>query len=331
MHALETFFGPTGNLSRAHPGYEHRTGQEEMARRVAATLEHGGGLMVEAATGTGKTLAYLVPAALSGRRVIVSTGTRNLQDQIYQQDIPFLRQRVGLDISASVMKGRDNYLCRYRMGQFASEPLFEDLRERTWLPRIAGWSRETRTGDRAEISDLPDGLRLWRDINARADTCSGTRCPEYEECWLTKMKRRAQQSQIVVVNHHLFFADLAVRSAYGAVLPEYDSVVFDEAHLLEEIATLYFGTQVSANQLEEVAREAETLSARAGGPAKGGGGATRLRAAAGEFYLPLRKRLDNVPGRVPFEPAERGGLDLEAEWAVLSTALDDVGPSVGCW
>ncbi|MHC4732384.1 MAG: ATP-dependent DNA helicase, partial [Planctomycetota bacterium] len=295
-----------------------------MAAVVAETLGEGGVAMVEAGTGTGKTLAYLVPALLSGRRVIVSTGTRNLQDQIYQQDLPFLRERLGLSFRAAVMKGRANYLCRYRLAELAREPLFEALEEAVWLPRIVEWGKRTATGDRAEIADLPDNLRLWRAVNARGDTCVGSRCPEYEECWLTRMKRTAREAQVVVVNHHLFFADLAVRTAFGAVLPDYDTVIFDEAHLLEEIATLYFGLQVSAAGFEELARDGERSAARAGGPAKGGGGAAELREAAGEFFRPLRERLQREVGRRRFEPAERGGPDLEAEWAVLSEALDEL-------
>ena len=166
-------------------------------------------------------------------RVVVSTGTRNLQDQIFNQDLPFLREQVGLELSACMMKGRDNYLCRYRLAQLEREPLLEDLQELPWLSRIAEWSAATESGDRAEIADMPDGLRLWRDVNAKADTCTGSRCPEYDPCWLTRMKREAQDAQIVVVNHHLFFADLAVRTEFGAVLPEYDTVIFDEAHLIE--------------------------------------------------------------------------------------------------
>ena len=280
MLSTDDFFAAEGRLAASHPDYEPRPGQRQMAQAVAAALADGGSLMVEAGTGTGKTLAYLVPALLSGRRVIVSTGTRNLQDQIYNRDLPFLRDRAGMKVSAALMKGRDNYLCKLRLEQFRNEPLLEDLAEQPWIERIADWSGRTETGDRAEISDLPDRLRLWRDVNARADTCLGTRCPEYEPCWLTQMKRTAQQSQIVVVNHHLFFADLAVRSAYGAVLPDYDTVIFDEAHLLEEIATQYFGVQVSAFQIEELAREAERAVAQAGGPSKGGGGAAVLRQAA---------------------------------------------------
>jgi ATP-dependent DNA helicase DinG len=321
---LGAFFGPGGALARAHPSYEHRPGQQQMATAVGGVLEHGGTLMVEAGTGTGKTLAYLVPALASARRVIVSTGTRNLQDQIYQQDLPFLSERLGLKVSACVMKGRENYLCRYRMAEFEREPLLQDLDESRWIARIAAWSHTTTNGDRAEIDDLPDDLKLWRDVNARSDTCTGSRCPEYDDCWLTRLKRAAQQAQVVVVNHHLFFADLALRSAYGAVLPDYDTVIFDEAHLIEEIATLYFGVQISSGQIEDLARETERLAAGTGGPSRGGGGAAQLRQAAQELFLPLRERLAGERGRLRFDPPRRGGPDLEGEWAILCEALDGV-------
>ena len=319
------FFGPDGRLAAAHEGYEYRPGQVEMARSVGHVLAQGGTLMVEAATGTGKTLAYLVPAVAAGRRVIVSTGTRNLQDQIYEKDVPFLRDRAGLAISACVMKGRDNYLCRFRLGQVEREPFLEDLGELPWIGRIAEWSRVTETGDRAELADLPDRIKLWRDVNARAETCTGAKCPEYEPCWLTRMKRTAQDSQVVVVNHHLFFADLALRSAYGAVLPDYDTVIFDEAHLLEDVATLYFGVQASSGQIEELARQSEKLAARSGGPSRGGGGASALRQASVEFFQLLRERLRGRVGRERFNPPQRGGPELEIEWAVLAEALDEVG------
>jgi ATP-dependent DNA helicase DinG len=319
------FFAPGGPLSRAHPAYEPRPGQEEMARAVERVFRDGGVLMVEAGTGTGKTLAYLVPAIESGRRVVVSTGTRNLQDQIFRKDLPFLRDRAGWTFSACLMKGRENYVCRYRFAQFDAEPLFEVLDERKWLPKLRKWSHRTETGDRAEVADLPDGLRLWRDVNARADTCTGRKCPEFEHCWLTTLKRQAERSRILVVNHHLFFADLAVRSAFGAVLPEYNTVVFDEAHLLEEIATQYFGAQVSSAQVEDLSRDAEALAAKAGGAAKGGGGAAALRQAAREFFGSLRERLREESGRARFDPPARGGPVLEHEWALLSEALTDVG------
>ena len=322
---MNEFFGSAGVLARAHPGYEPRPGQQQMAQAVARILEHGGELMVEAATGTGKTLAYLVPALRCGRRVIVSTGTRNLQDQIFHNDLPFLSERCGFDVSACVMKGRDNYLCRYRLAELEREPLLEDAAEAPWVARLSEWSHTTVAGDRAEIPDLPDALRLWRDVNARADTCTGTKCPEHGACWLTRLKREAQDAQIVVVNHHLFFADLAVRSAYGAVLPDYDTVVFDEAHLLEDVATMYFGTRVSSGQIEDLARHAERSAARGGGPARGGGGSSVLRQAADAFFFPLRESVERrTGGRVRFEPASRGGPDLEAEWSFLCEALDEV-------
>jgi ATP-dependent DNA helicase DinG len=323
------FFAPGGGLSSAHAGYEHRPGQEQMAEAVARVLDQGGSLMVEAGTGTGKTFAYLIPILQSGRRVIVSTGTRNLQDQIFRKDLPFLRERAGLPVSACLMKGRDNYLCRYRFGQFEQEPLVEVRDERRFIPLLSRWSRTTVSGDRAEVAELPDDLRLWRDVNARAETCTGTKCPEYEACWLTRVKRQAQQSQIVVVNHHLFFADLAVRSAYGAVLPDYDTVIFDEAHLIEEVATLYFGQTVSANQLEELARDAERTAAKSNGPAKGGGGATELREAARGLFTPIKEVLRSAPGRQRFEPASRGGVALDDEWAALSHAIAEVGLTPG--
>jgi ATP-dependent DNA helicase DinG len=214
--ARDGFFAPGGGLEAAHTAYEHRPGQEEMAQAVAGILERGGTLMVEAGTGTGKTFAYLIPLLESGRRVIVSTGTRNLQDQIFRKDLPFLRDNARLAVSACLMKGRDNYLCRYRFADFERQPMIEVKDERRFIPALSLWSRSTASGDRAEVAELPDDLRLWRDVNARADTCTGSKCPEYEMCWLTRVKRQAQQAQIVVVNHHLFFADLAVRTAYGA-------------------------------------------------------------------------------------------------------------------
>ena len=324
MSELEEFFSPGGLLERSHPGYRYRAGQFAMAETVEQTLRDGGTALIEAATGTGKTLAYLVPALKAGRRVIVSTGTRNLQDQIWRHEIPFLAEHGEFEVSACIMKGRENYLCRYRLAEFEREPLLADMDEAPWVEAISEWAEETETGDRAEIEELPDRLRMWRDINARADTCTGSRCPEFEACWLTQLKRRAEKAQLVVVNHHLFFADLSLRSAFGSVLPDYDSVIFDEAHLLEEIATMYFGVQASSGQIEEVARDAEALAARQGGAKKGGGGAAGLRIAADAFFDPLRDRLRNATGRVVFDPPERGGVDIEAEWAMLCEALDDV-------
>ena len=324
-----SFFAPGGALSRAHPRFEHRPGQTALAEAVGRTLDDGGILLAEAGTGTGKTLAYLVPALASGRRVIVSTGTKNLQDQIVRQDLPLLAEKAGLDLNAAVLKGRENYLCRYRFAEFRQAPLLEVAAEARYLEVLRAWAGETQTGDRADVPDLPDTLRMWRDVDARAETCGGTKCPEYEACFLTRAKRRAQAAQLVVVNHHLFFADLGIRSAYGAVLPDYDAVIFDEAHLLEEVATLYFGARASSGALEEIAKDAERWAAKEGGPKKGGGGAALLRQAAADFFSVLRERLRFAEGRVRFDPPERGGPDLEAEWATLCEALDEVSRVCG--
>lgn len=321
---LGEFFGPDGLLRHGHPTYEPRPGQQAMAEAVFQALTEGGRLMVEAGTGTGKTLAYLAPAVFSGRRVIVSTGTRNLQDQLFLQDIPLLRRLLGGDISAALMKGRDNYLCRWRLAEFERAPLLENLDETPWVERIAAWSRTTTRGDRAEIADLPDGLRVWRDLNARAETCGGAECPEYDACWLTRMKQAAQAARIVVVNHHLFFADLALRTAFGSVLPDYDTVVFDEAHLLESVATLYFGARISSADVEDLARELHRAAERVGSSGTAIAGVGRLRDAARTFFDPLSQRLRQQPGRQRFTPPEQGGPDVEPEWQHLAATLEDV-------
>lgn len=319
------FFSPGGVLSRTHPGYEPRPGQMEMACAVEEVLRDGGSLMVEAGTGTGKTLAYLVPAIASGRRVIVSTGTRNLQDQILLKDLPFLKERAGMRFSACLVKGRDNYLCRYRFARFVQQPLVEIPSEESYLPGIRRWARTTRTGDRAEIADLPDGLRLWRDVNARADTCTGAKCPEYDLCWLNQARRRAQDSQLVIVNHHLLFADLAVRTSFGSVLPDYDTAIFDEAHRLEEVATSFFGVVLSTAQLEDLARDVERLLAAAGSGGTGGAGVGLLvREASRAFFEELVRSYGEEPGRHPFLPPERGGPRLDREAAALEQALEEV-------
>jgi ATP-dependent DNA helicase DinG len=300
-----------------------------MAGAVERVLHEGGVLLVEAGTGTGKTLAYLVPALLSGRRVVVSTGTKNLQDQIFRKELPFLGERAGIPVSACLVKGRDNYLCRTKWVEFEREPLLEVRDEARLLPLLREWAPRTKTGDRAELPDLPDEARFWRDINARADTCTGAKCPEYEACFLTRLRRSAEEAQLVLVNHHLFFADLSLRGPFGAVLPDYDTVIFDEAHLLEEIATQFLGTQVSAAQLEELARDAEKMAAADGGATTGGGGAAQLREASAGLFEPIRTLLSRATGRVPFRAPADGGPTLDSEGAALDRALREVARSAG--
>jgi ATP-dependent DNA helicase DinG len=258
-------FGPDGLIARAHPEYEYRPGQVEMARAVMRAFEEKRHLIVEAGTGTGKTLAYLVPAvaaALGGNgRVIVSTGTKNLQEQLMEKDIPFLQSVLPKPFAATYMKGRSNYLCLNRLARAQSAPVLEGLDEVDYFEEVSQWSRETEIGDRAELSTLPESLSFWRHIDARSESCLGQKCPDYDACFITRMRGRAQEADIVVVNHHLFFADLSLRNGnYGSVLPDYTAVILDEAHLIEEVASEYFGAQVSNYQIDDLVRDLGMLT-----------------------------------------------------------------------
>ena len=255
-------FASGGALARTVPEFEPRAGQIEMAAAVARAFEDGGVLLAEAGTGTGKTLAYLIPAILSRQRVLISTGTKNLQEQIYFKDIPALRDALGIPFTATCMKGRANYLCLHRMDQLTGgaggAPAVHDV----FLPIIQEWSTHTETGDRAELEDLPEDLPFWNEVSATAETCLGTECARYDECFVTRMRQRAAASDLVIVNHHLLCADAAVRqNACGEVIPSTTNAVIDEAHQLEDIATQYFGFSVSNYRLEELARDVERLAA----------------------------------------------------------------------
>jgi ATP-dependent DNA helicase DinG len=252
-------FAPDGPLASAVPDFEARTGQVEMAAAVARTFERGGVLLAEAGTGTGKTMAYLVPAILSRERVLISTGTKNLQEQIYFKDIPALREALGIPFTATYMKGRANFLCLHRLDLMAEGTLpgVHDV----FLPIIREWSARTETGDRAELEGLPEDLAFWNEVSATADTCLGTECPRYDACFVTRMRQRAAASDVVIVNHHLLCADAAVRqNAYGEVIPACTHAILDEAHQLEDVATQYFGFSVSTHRLEELARDVERLA-----------------------------------------------------------------------
>ena len=237
-----------------------------MATAAADIFQDGGTLLAEAGTGTGKTLAYLVPAILSRRRVLISTGTKNLQDQIYYKDLPALSEALEVPFSATYMKGRGNYLCLHRFAdrRESDAPLAPD--ERAGLERIAEWVDQTENGDRAEIEDLPDDFTLWSDIAATSENCIGTECPQYQDCYVTKMRQRAAESDLVVVNHHLLCADAAVRqSAYGEVIPGCGYGVIDEAHQLEDVATQYFGVTVSTHRIDDLLRDGRRLLENDGG------------------------------------------------------------------
>ncbi|HEX6824161.1 MAG TPA: ATP-dependent DNA helicase [Candidatus Sulfotelmatobacter sp.] len=280
--SLYQFFAPGGILSRTHPAYEFRRGQLQMAEAVEQALEEKRHLIVEAGTGTGKTLAYLFPVIRSGKRVIISTGTKNLQEQLFYKDVPFLEQALSPNLvgtasqavqpiqprsepgtlSVCYMKGRNNYLCRKKLYDLTNQPVLSGLEEIEQYRAIAAWEKNTATGDRAELAELPEASMLWHKLDARADTCTGQKCSEFERCFITEMRRRAMESDIIIVNHHLFFADLAIKlQADGApdagVLPDAAAVIFDEAHEVEDVAANYFGISVSNLRVEELARDIE--------------------------------------------------------------------------
>ncbi len=258
--AVFRIFADDGPLARSVPDFEPRPGQRDMAAAVARTFEGGGVLLAEAGTGTGKTLAYLVPAVLSRQRVLVSTGTKNLQEQIFFKDLPVLRQALGIPFTATYMKGRGNYVCLHRLASLRDEPGAGSPADRVYLQMVDDWAGRTETGDRAELEDLPEDVPFWNEIAATSENCLGTQCPRYQDCFVTRMRQRAAQSDIVIVNHHLLCADAAVRqSAYGEVIPPSAYLVLDEAHQLEDVATQYFGVSVSTYRLEELARDGERV------------------------------------------------------------------------
>jgi len=249
-------------LTRAVPEFEPRPGQREMASAVARVFGRGGVLLAEAGTGTGKTLAYLAPAILSGHRVLVSTGTKNLQEQIFYKDVPLLRGALGVPFTATYMKGRGNYLCLHRFATSRDDLEAGSPADRVYLQMVDDWAVTTTTGDRSELADLPEDVPFWTNIAATNENCIGSECPEFQECFVTRMRQRAAVSDVVIVNHHLLCADAAVRqSAYGEVIPECAYAVIDEAHQLEDVATQYFGFSVSNYRLDELVRDLDRVMA----------------------------------------------------------------------
>jgi ATP-dependent DNA helicase DinG len=304
---IAEIFGPGGALEKCMPeGYEHRPSQLEMAELVEAAFREKRHVIVEAGTGTGKTLAYLIPAIRSGRRVVISTATKSLQEQLFQKDIPFLQKHFAPELKVAVMKGRGNFLCREKVYRMAGQPVLKGFDEVDWFQQIRDWEKVTETGDRAELNFLPDDADLWQRLDARRDACSGKKCPEFNRCFLTAMHQRAAEADLIIVNHHLFFADLALKQDdFGGVLPEHGAVVFDEAHEIEDIASEYFGRQISNYRFEELVRDAE-LAVRV---TRTGGArllrqVTRMRERARSFFeaFPARE------GRFPFDQTQRAGF-----------------------
>jgi ATP-dependent DNA helicase DinG len=317
---VSSLLEPGGVLARAIPHYEDRPEQRAMAVAVARALDDMRPLIVEAGTGTGKTLAYLVPALQSGRRVVVSTGTRALQDQIARHDIPLLRTLIARPFTAVVLKGVNNYVCRRRLGE-ARDPLVDDLRE---------WAEHTETGDRAEVEWLAETSPLWNEVTTTPDARIGPRCPYFERCFVTQARRLAEKAELILVNHHLYFADRALRAAHpGArVLPDHEAVIFDEAHQLEDVATEHFGARVSTHKLGQLVRDAHLGLARM--PLWTGRAADDTiyaveRAGVAMFALVRTALLGAGPDeRVPLPASLFDVAEHEHAWFRLDTALEDL-------
>jgi len=313
LPSLHDFFAPGGILSQSSLAFEHRRGQYEMAKSIEKAFKDKRHLIVEAGTGTGKTLAYLLPALRMARerqqRIIISTGTKNLQEQLFFKDVPFLESLLG-PLKVCYMKGRSNYLCRHKLYALRDNPLLNGLEEIDQFHHIAAWEKTTETGDRAEIDTLPESSPLWHKLDARTEACLGQTCPDWERCFVTTMRRKALESDIVIVNHHLFFADLsikqqAVNAPDAGILPEAAAVIFDEAHELEEVASNYFGIGLSTQRVDELIRDVDLmLKAKQASTSAIESACATLKDRSRMFFgaLPVdTAALNGNVGRMPFE------------------------------
>jgi ATP-dependent DNA helicase DinG len=328
---VDRIFDPAGGaLAAAFDGFEARAGQRELAGAVARTFEDGGTFLAEAGTGTGKTLAYLIPAVLAGRRVLISTGTKNLQDQIFYKDVRAVARVLGRDVRAAYMKGRTNYLCRHRFERLSEAALALPASDQRWMARIGEWAAESETGDRAEIEDLPDDLPLWYELTATSDQCLGRECSAYDRCFVARMRDTAADAEVVIVNHHLLAADAAVRqNGFGEVIPECDVLVVDEAHQLEDVVTQYFGVAFGSHRVDQFAKDAGAVAGSIGATDRGlaldlGDAVTDFQRRARRFLDALREAVDSARAgdRLPFS-GEVAAL-VEALRARLVEAVDRV-------
>jgi ATP-dependent DNA helicase DinG len=324
LPTLHEFFSPGGILSKSSLSFEHRPGQYEMARAVEKAFEDKRHLIVEAGTGTGKTLAYLLPALRMARerqqRVIISTGTKNLQEQLFFKDVPFLESLLG-PLKVCYMKGRGNYLCKHKLYALRANPLLNGLEEIDQFHRISQWEKDTVTGDRAELDHLPEASPLWPKLDARTEACLGQTCPDWENCFITTMRRKALEADIVIVNHHLFFADLSIKQQAAnapdaGILPEAAAVIFDEAHELEDVASNYFGIGLSTQRIDELTRDVETML-----KAKNALSSSITSACA---TLKDRSRLffAALPGDDPFAPPTLGRMPFDQRESFLEESGD---------
>jgi ATP-dependent DNA helicase DinG len=329
MASAEELLGPDGPLARSLPAYEARPAQLERARAVETALGSERVLICEAGTGTGKSLAYLVPALLSGKKVIVSTATRALEEQIFWKDLPLIERALGVPVRAALMKGISNYLCRRRLAEFRASEDSQRPRFARSLGLLDDWLGETESGDLAELAGIREDDPLRREVNSSSDTRIGAGCAYFSECFVTRMRREAEAAQLVVVNHHLFFADLALRGPHPArVIPDYDAVIFDEAHQLEDIATDFFGMRVSRARIERLLGDAERAltAAGAGDPLFNPQTPTlaSARATAEALWSELGRRGKSEDARFTLERDVWVGA-LQERYHALDNALEAVG------
>jgi len=319
---VKDIFKPDGSLATSLSGYEHRPQQLEMATGVENIISDEGVLIVEAGTGTGKTLAYLIPAVLSDKRVIISTGTRNLQDQVFFKDIKLLNETLDMEFDAVYLKGQENYLCLRRLDDFLKSPAAFDVPGQK-LEKLRKWAQTSDTGDRAELVDLPDNDPMWRDVCSTIDTRLGSKCPFFEECFVTRARRDAADSRLVVVNHHLYFADLASRRDGGqGILGSHDVVIFDEAHIVEDVATSFFSITVSSGKIDALLRDMKRSLASPVLSTRENTLIDQVRTTGNIFFSRIRTQ---TPGRYRLKESdfyheiedEYGGFDASLEAAAL--------------
>jgi ATP-dependent DNA helicase DinG len=324
MQDYDDIFGAEGPLARSLPGFTSRPSQMQMAGRVAAALQERTNLVVEAGTGTGKTFAYLVPALLANARVLISTGTRTLQDQLFAKDVPLVAAALGAPARIALLKGRSNYLCRHRLARSSAQRALEGFAPRDELrTRVEAWAQVTRTGDLAEVPGLAEGHPLWPQVTSTRENCLGQRCEDYARCHVVAARRDAQEADVVVVNHHLLLADLALKEdGFGDLLGTSDAIILDEAHQLPDLATQFFGEHLGSRQVELLLADSRAALVRAGmSPA---GFAPALHGVEGA----LGALLGVLPRGLPAVRWEDSGADLESFSLGLAAALRGLGAAL---
>lgn len=304
IERIDELFADNGLLSKHISGYTSRIQQLEMARQVGEALTHGDILIAEAGTGTGKTFAYLAPAMLSGQKVFISTGTKNLQDQLFNKDLPKLREVLSVPLKTALLKGRSNYLCHHRLGLAESEP-GQQYHQHT-LQTLREWSGKTTTGDLSETDLLDENSPLWPKVTSTVDNCLGQQCPQYDECFIVEARRKAQEADIVVVNHHLLMSDMALKSSgQGEVLPDADAYIIDEAHQLPAIASQFLGHRVSSHQIQELSRDSiREMEAEATDMNDIRSAAEQLDNRLHQFNLSLGEHEQRVPWQTVLEKSQ---------------------------